>query len=290
MIYLCRVFNYRRKQRVSLTPLSGSEKSFSVNFKELKEFLGKHPVCLFPLNDETYKLLSNYPEVIDENFLKRFLVYPTGKESDKHINEYLQLLSSFPASLTDILPHFFEKNDGLGKFLQMGLSSGTKDSRWEDEVCSNLTKLKSVDHKGADIDLIKTVRMVFSEGGLLEDILEGYEYRQEQFMTALEIAESIEGKQGIMIEAGTGTGKSLAYLIPSAYYSISKGEQIVVSTRTRMLQDQLARKDVAIVKKLPNLEELRVWTLKGRERYFCLKKYFEELEYAVGSGKSKNRT
>lgn len=290
MVYLCRIFSYRRQQRVSLTPLNGSEKTFSVDFKELEEFLRKHPVCLFPLNDETYESLSNYPQIIDENFLKRFLIHPAGKEADERINEYIQFLSSFPASLTEILPHFFEEKEGLGRFLHMGLSNGANDSRWEDEVCSNLMKVKSIDHKGADIDLIKTVRMVFSEGGLLEDILESYEYRQEQFMTALEIAESIEEKQGIMIEAGTGTGKSLAYLIPSAYHSISEGEQIVVSTRTRMLQDQLARKDVAIIKKLPNLEELRVWTLKGRERYFCLKKYFEELEYAVASGKSKDRT
>ncbi len=130
------------------------------------------------------------------------------------------------------------------------------------------------------INLQKTEKLVFSEGGLLQDSMKGYEFRQEQFMTALEIAESIEKTANLMIEVGTGTGKSIAYLAPIAYACISTMNQAVVSTRTRSFKIAV-KKDVEVQRTFPNLDDLRVSVMKGRERYLCVRKLFEVVTLAL---------
>jgi Rad3-related DNA helicase/DNA polymerase III epsilon subunit-like protein len=108
--------------------------------------------------------------------------------------------------------------------------------------------------------------------GPLAGVLPGYEHRDPQMQMLLAVAQ-IQGRGGsLVVEAGTGTGKSLAYLVPSIARAIRHGERVVVSTNTHTLQEQLMTKD------LPGLREWLPWDftaclLKGRSNYVSLRRW-----------------
>ncbi|MDB4812810.1 DEAD/DEAH box helicase [Akkermansiaceae bacterium] len=111
------------------------------------------------------------------------------------------------------------------------------------------------------------MRMVFSETGLLSKSPD-FEYRAEQQQMAGVVAEALEGERSLVVEAGTGVGKSLAYLIPAVEYAIREGKKAVISTHTINLQEQLIGKDLPIVRKLL-AEPFEAALLKGRGNYLC---------------------
>lgn len=101
---------------------------------------------------------------------------------------------------------------------------------------------------------------------------EHYEEREAQKEMFHEVYQALENKQHLLIEAGTGTGKSLGYLIPALYYGVKTGSKIVVSTHTINLQEQLRQRD------LPLLGEVlpfpfKASVFKGRGNYLCLRKF-----------------
>jgi predicted DnaQ family exonuclease/DinG family helicase len=108
--------------------------------------------------------------------------------------------------------------------------------------------------------------------GPLAEVLPGYEHREPQMQMLLAVAQ-IQGRGGsLVVEAGTGTGKSLAYLVPSIARAVRHGERVVVSTNTHTLQEQLMGKD------LPGLREWLPWDfvaclLKGRSNYVSLRRW-----------------
>ena len=104
----------------------------------------------------------------------------------------------------------------------------------------------------------------FSAEGLLSEVVNGYKPRVEQTEMAIAIGRAIGERSPIICEAGTGTGKTFAYLIPAFYY----GRKIIVATGTKTLQDQLFDQDIQVVRdalKLP----ITVAKLKGRANYLC---------------------
>lgn len=107
---------------------------------------------------------------------------------------------------------------------------------------------------------------VFAVGGSLERTLPGYEPREEQAELAQAVAEALEARQHLLAEAGTGTGKSLAYLVPA----LASGRRIVVATATKALQEQLLTKDVPIAAAVVG-RDVRIAVLKGRHNYLCRK-------------------
>lgn len=129
-------------------------------------------------------------------------------------------------------------------------------------------------------DPVDTDRMerILGEEGPLSRVLAHYEPRPTQVTMARAVARSLNEEHQLLVEAGTGTGKSLAYLLPAAMFAMSRGERVVVSTATIALQDQLYRKDLpdvhtALVEGGIN-EELHVAVMKGRQNYLCLKQWF----------------
>jgi len=108
---------------------------------------------------------------------------------------------------------------------------------------------------------------IFGEGGLLEKCHPGYEYRGSQLEMARVVEEAFAKKRHAIVEAGTGTGKTLAYLIPA----LRSGRRVVISTATKALQEQLFQKDVPFVRQhfAPNL---KVALMKGRGNFLCLQK------------------
>jgi len=107
----------------------------------------------------------------------------------------------------------------------------------------------------------------FSDGGKLGKA-KGYESRPGQARMAERVAEIIEDRKHLVVEAGTGTGKSLAYLVPAAYAAQELGKKAIISTYTIHLQEQLFGKDVPIVQSLVPFE-FTAALLKGRQNYLC---------------------
>ena len=112
-----------------------------------------------------------------------------------------------------------------------------------------------------------TVDDIFGPGGLLEKRHPGYEFRPSQLAMARMADEAFAKHQHTVIEAGTGTGKTLAYLIPA----IRSGRRVVISTATKSLQEQLFQKDVPFLQKhfAPNLKAAM---MKGRANFLCRQK------------------
>ncbi len=114
---------------------------------------------------------------------------------------------------------------------------------------------------------------------MLEQRLPNYEFRPSQLQMAEAVLAAIDGEGHLAVEAGTGTGKTLAYLIPALY---SK-RRVIVSTATRNLQEQLFFKDIPFVKR--NLfPKLSVTYMKGRNNYICLKKLYHNAPLPIPGG------
>ena len=108
---------------------------------------------------------------------------------------------------------------------------------------------------------------IFSEEGLLSGSKD-FEYRKEQQDMAVAVSQALQEKSVLVAEAGTGVGKSLAYLIPAVKYAIQHGRKAVISTHTINLQEQLISKDIPLVKKVLDLEFDAI-LMKGRGNYLC---------------------
>lgn len=122
------------------------------------------------------------------------------------------------------------------------------------------------------------VNAALSAGGPLSRVLPGYEHRDAQERMAKSVADVLGHDGQLLVEAGTGTGKSVAYLVPAALHAVERGERVVVSTNTLALQDQLNRKDVPDLQAALVDEDgqpvFRSAVLKGRANYLCLRRWF----------------
>lgn len=107
--------------------------------------------------------------------------------------------------------------------------------------------------------------------GTGRDVIEDFEDRPEQVRMARAVTDALNQGEHLLVEAGTGIGKSLAYLLPAARYALNNGARVVVSTNTINLQEQLVGQDIPIARRLlEGEEELRAAQLKGRRNYLCL--------------------
>jgi ATP-dependent DNA helicase DinG len=118
------------------------------------------------------------------------------------------------------------------------------------------------------------IEAIFREGGLISRVLDGYEERPEQSAMALAVAEAFNENRVTIIEAGTGTGKSMAYLIPALLWAKRNREKVVLSTNTINLQEQLVKKDIPQLRGRIGFE-FRAVLMKGRSNYVCLRKVEE---------------
>ncbi len=112
----------------------------------------------------------------------------------------------------------------------------------------------------------------FGTDSLLALNLEGYEYRAEQRAAAMHVTTAFNEKKIAAIEAGTGIGKSFAYLIPAIFYAAQNRERVVISTNTISLQEQLMHKDLPFLHQYLPLEFKSV-LIKGRGNYICLRRF-----------------
>jgi ATP-dependent DNA helicase DinG len=118
----------------------------------------------------------------------------------------------------------------------------------------------------------------FAPAGLLAQSHPAYEFRRGQLQMAQAVEEALREKRHLLVEAGTGTGKTLAYLVPV----IRSGKRVIVSTGTKNLQEQLYFKDIPFLEK--HFPELRVCYMKGRNNYLCRQKLYDLTDQPVLNG------
>ncbi len=125
------------------------------------------------------------------------------------------------------------------------------------------------------------VESFFSNEGSLSKIIPGYLPRMPQLEMANFIAEAIDANKNLIAEAGTGTGKTFAYLVPAIF----SGKKVIVSTGTKNLQDQLFNKDLPIVRKAINVS-FKSALLKGRANYLCIYRLENAMNTSFGFSKN----
>lgn len=112
--------------------------------------------------------------------------------------------------------------------------------------------------------------------GQLSRVIPRYEHRPQQLAMAKAITNSLNKKLCILAEAGTGTGKSMAYLVPAVLWSQKNHQRIVISTQTINLQDQLWGKDLPLLQSLPGFD-VKAALVKGRSNFICLRRWYLEI-------------
>jgi DNA polymerase-3 subunit epsilon/ATP-dependent DNA helicase DinG len=126
----------------------------------------------------------------------------------------------------------------------------------------------------------ETIHAAFEDGGPLESILPRFEPRSGQVAVASAVSDAFASGQILVCEAGTGIGKSLAYLIPAALWTLENDEPVIISTFTRALQEQLLKKDIPIalqaIRELDAPRSPRAVVLKGRSNYVCRERWLAE--------------
>jgi ATP-dependent DNA helicase DinG len=112
---------------------------------------------------------------------------------------------------------------------------------------------------------------IFGRGGLIARAHPDYEFRPGQIQMAEAVLRAFEERRHLLVEAGTGTGKTLAYLVPAIAAATARGERVVISTGTKNLQEQLMEKDIPFLQRvLP--KKFSAAYMKGRNNYACLQR------------------
>ncbi|MGI6451959.1 MAG: ATP-dependent DNA helicase [Syntrophomonadaceae bacterium] len=126
--------------------------------------------------------------------------------------------------------------------------------------------------------LSEKIEDYFLPGGKLAKMVPGFKYRSEQHRLANSVARVLENDEFLVAEVGTGVGKTFGYLIPAVFWSLTQKEKVVISTRTRALQQQLTEKDIPLIhSNLDNHNSFAFAEAKGRENYLCWNKYISIL-------------
>lgn len=135
-----------------------------------------------------------------------------------------------------------------------------------------------IDEGAAGFDLVEEVTDIFSATGLLSGA-SNFEYRPQQQDMAVAVARALKSGEHLITEAGTGVGKSLAYLIPAILHAVSRQKKAVICTHTINLQEQLIYKDLPMLEQvLPT--KFRYTMLKGRGNYLCSRRLDKAMRQA----------
>lgn len=131
---------------------------------------------------------------------------------------------------------------------------------------------------GPESDLVKLVGWIFSPKGILSKA-SNFEYRPEQQQMAVAVAEALQKGDHLLVEAGTGVGKSLGYLVPAILYAVANKKKAIISTHTINLQEQLTTKDLPVLEKVLPVTFSHTM-LKGRANYLCSRRLQKAMQQA----------
>ena len=130
--------------------------------------------------------------------------------------------------------------------------------------------------KGPKTIDIGTIEKTFRSGGKLSTVLDRYEERPQQVEMAREVMRAFNNSERVIVEAGTGVGKTLAYLVPAVHWAVENGERAIISTKTKNLQEQLFQSDIPLVREAVD-RPFKTVLLKGRSNYLCLNRWSRTL-------------
>ena len=294
------------------------ELGFSQIAQQLTDFIGIHPIVgqnvQFDINFLTNKGFRINNDIYDTREIAS-IVLPTLKDySLYNLARSLSITHDKPhraledaivtAKVFDGLTKLVEKLDPLTLsqislvYSRAGISLSnyfmksniTVDSQITDQTTLNKQPMPGIDPKEHQPQLAAgTVELpdtsdFFGQDGLLSKVIKNYRYRKLQVQMAESVGQAMAENRTLLVEGGTGVGKSMAYLIPSILHAMENKERVVISTNTINLQEQLVRQD------LPALfNALNEWSsgfvdsqfslLKGRDNYLC----HERLQHIVAA-------
>ena len=138
---------------------------------------------------------------------------------------------------------------------------------------------------GASLDLVRQVGEIFSPSGILSKS-KNFEFRPQQQQMAVAVAQALQNREHLAVEAGTGVGKSLAYLVPAILFAVARKKKAVVATHTINLQEQLTEKDLpmlaGVLGALKPPVKFQFTMLKGRANYLCTRRLQKAIQQSAG--------
>ncbi len=147
-----------------------------------------------------------------------------------------------------------------------------------------MISINEVQPAGSGLDLVKQVEDFFSPTGILSKA-SNFEFRPQQQQMAVAVARALQDGGHLAVEAGTGVGKSLAYLVPAILFATARQKKAVVSTHTINLQEQLTEKDLPMLEQvfsaLPVPVKFSFTMLKGRSNYLCSRRLHKAMQQAT---------
>ncbi len=191
---------------------------------------------------------------------------------DKTWREFLQIARPVSSPLADLLRELFDRRVGHGRILPdsaiAGLDSTAFGQHWDEAAANPAYQLPT--------EQIEDFFLALPN--------DKFEVRTEQITMSQQVAQAFNGGKVLLSEAGTGTGKSLAYLLPAVLYSLGSHQQVVISTNTINLQEQLLNKDIPLLRQELQARQgtdFQTAVLKGRSNYLCLRKWQQAKEAAT---------
>jgi ATP-dependent DNA helicase DinG len=135
--------------------------------------------------------------------------------------------------------------------------------------------IAAIENQPPGVDLVSQVEQIFSSNGILSRA-KNFEFRPQQQQMAMAVARALQNREHLAVEAGTGVGKSLAYLIPAILFAVAQNKKAIISTHTINLQEQLTEKDLpmlaGVLGSLPMPIKFSFSMLKGRANYLCTRR------------------
>ncbi|MDO5576642.1 MAG: exonuclease domain-containing protein, partial [Fibrobacter sp.] len=307
-----------------LTGINNSQIAFAPSFGDiadkLLEFIGDKPLCGHQIEfDQTFlneelKRISKpllTVQLLDTALLSRILLQHIPRFSLKAVSEYLDVtLNNAHRALHDakasgeVAVHLVPKLAELPEHIRQTMAACSPGSLFKKLVLDSLGHLRpsvkiGVQNSGKQFGKFlvpdkytplekEFINEIFDDNGLLKKKFEQFKPRESQKKMAQEITDTFNTQSIFIAEAGTGIGKTLAYLIPSAFWAIKNRCRVLVSTRTRNLQDQLVSKDLPLVEKLSD-NKLKYSVLKGRSNYICINRWRKLLCGEIGNISPRER-
>ncbi len=124
--------------------------------------------------------------------------------------------------------------------------------------------------------MLEEIRTLLGPGGRFAKLCPGYEYRHEQLEMASAVGDALRHKEHLLVEAGTGVGKTVGYLTPAVLYALAE-KRVIVSTHTINLQSQLVTKDIPLMQEVMEDHPFSAVLMKGRSNFVCLR----EMDHAA---------
>ena len=239
------------------------------------------------LEDLASILLPTVPDVGLPRLAAYFAV-DTGTQAEQGFAVYCGLVaraSSLAISQLQVICQLLPQDTALYAFFaerlylrEMSGPSGEDISTLADVVATEVAPeapVRQLDPEMWSALDIHLAEDMLGAGGLFSQHLEMYETREGQLEMSRAVIDAFNAQKHLLCEAGTGTGKSLAYLVPSIYWALQNRTPVVISTNTKNLQSQLFEKDIPLIQRVTGAR-FRAALIKGRGNYLCMRK-FEQL-------------